>query len=121
MFTIRRPRLKFLAPLQSTNFLLSPKKNKKKVATIFRFFLLASRAPGAFWRHLELFVPPNNFSPPPEAFWRHLELFVPPNNFSPPPNVNLADVWYIFAAPSHGAPGDAIESKQLSLSNCIHI
>ena len=56
-------KLKFLAPLQSTKFLLSPK--YKKVATIFLGFSYS---------------------------------FLYLNIFSPPPNVNLADVWYIFAA-----------------------
>ena len=88
MFTIRRPRLKFLARLQSTKFLLSPK-NKKKVATIFSVLLICFLrplelfgAPEAFWRPLELFVPQILFSHLRTLIWPTYGTFLQPNNFN---------------------------------------
>ena len=68
MFTIRRPRREFLAPLQSTNFLLSPEKKKKRKRKKGRHYF--------FGFSYRLLVPLELFGAP-EAFWRPLELFVP--------------------------------------------
>ena len=132
MFTVRRPRLKFLAPLQSTKFLLSPKnkiKNKKKGRHyIFGFSYRLLAPPGAFWRPLNFLAPPGAFCTPKYFFPHHRTLiwptygtFLQPNNFNskfwPPPfswcppatpgqpGLRYAtDVWYISQGPQTWTP-----------------
>ena len=86
MFTIRRPRLKFLAPLQSTKFNCFQKTKKYRRCFSYRFFappwsflypqIFFPHCRTLIWPTYGTFLQPNNFD---SKFWRPL-LMVPRGN-----------------------------------------